>query len=70
MGPITTGVRTVMVGGPKWKYPQNSELDYQGELEICTFVEIDGRMWRRGFLSHSPLSRTFGCWKSQMDLAE
>lgn len=69
MGPITTGVRTVMVGSPKWKYPQNSELDYRGELrDLC--LHGDGRMWRRGFLSHSPLSRTFGCWKSQMDLAE
>ena len=42
MGPITTGVRTVTVGGPKWKYPQNSELDYWGELEICAFMEMAG----------------------------
>ena len=42
MGPITTGVRTVMVGSPKWKYPQNSELDYRGELEICAFMEMAG----------------------------
>lgn len=42
MGPITTGVRTATVGGPKWKYPQNSKLDYWGELEICDFVEVAG----------------------------
>ena len=69
MGPITTGVRTVTVGGPKWKYPQNSELDYWGELEICDFVEMEG--CGRGDSCLTPLlTCIFGSWKSQVDLAE
>lgn len=40
MGSSFTGVRTVMVGGPRWKYPQNSELDYRESSRVVP-AEID-----------------------------